>query len=201
MSYSQNDEEAVILKLIGNATKRRFLDIGAHDGKTFSNTRCLAERGWSGTLVEPSVAVFPALERNYADRKDMTLVNVAVVPSGPERKVRFYDARGDCIGTLDEGHRRLWESRAGLRYDPIEVTALSVAELLRRYPGPYAMLNLDVEGTNFELFEVMPLVSMGVIIACIEYQNKLQEIVALAEKQGFVKVHTTGENVILRRRS
>ncbi len=55
--YSQNDEERVILELVGDG-KGRFLDIGAFDGVMFSNTRALVERGWCGICVEPNPFTF-----------------------------------------------------------------------------------------------------------------------------------------------
>lgn len=58
--YSQNGEQEAILKIFGES-EGRFLDIGAYDGKTFSNTLALIERGWSGVLIEPSPNAFMAL--------------------------------------------------------------------------------------------------------------------------------------------
>ncbi len=51
--YSQNNEEKFILEHFKNR-KGKFLDIGAYDGKTFSNTFALVELGWSGLEIEAS---------------------------------------------------------------------------------------------------------------------------------------------------
>lgn len=50
--YSQNDEEAIIMRYFANRTGR-LLDIGAADGMTNSNSLALIERGWRAVLVEP----------------------------------------------------------------------------------------------------------------------------------------------------
>jgi hypothetical protein len=50
VSYSQNKEEEVILNYF-NGHVGTFVDLGANDGITFSNTRALAERGWKGVLI------------------------------------------------------------------------------------------------------------------------------------------------------
>lgn len=63
--YSQHNEEEVILDFFGNA-KGKFLDVGAHDGETHSNTLALAERGWAGVLMEPGHDAYEALWRRYA---------------------------------------------------------------------------------------------------------------------------------------
>ena len=209
MSYSQNDEEAVILSLLGAAAvPQRFLDIGAHDGVTFSNTRRLADLGWGGTLVEPSPAAFVALMRNYERFGDVELVHAAIVADGPQRMIRFYDAHGDMVSTFDEAHRTLWDGQRGhkvagpsvpsnVRFQPIQVAALSVVDLLTQYPGPYAVLNLDVEGANLELFSKLNLRALGVVVACVEYQDKRKEIELLAAGQGYRVTHSNTENLIL----
>lgn len=42
-----------------------FVEIGANDGIKHSNTRALAELGWSGLLVEPIKSVYEDLRHNY----------------------------------------------------------------------------------------------------------------------------------------
>lgn len=76
--YSQNNEEEVILKFFGETFKGRFLDVGAYDGKTESNTRKLFELGWNGVLVEPSPAQFCELLKLYGKDNRAVLVNAAV---------------------------------------------------------------------------------------------------------------------------
>jgi hypothetical protein len=66
--YSQFDEQDAILAAFGlqpwqtnlspGNTDGRFLDLGAWDPITFSNTRALVELGWSGVMIEPSPGPF-----------------------------------------------------------------------------------------------------------------------------------------------
>src|SRR5271157_1849364 len=105
--YSQNREEEFIVDLL-DAGKRtgHFLDIGAYDGKTFSNTLRLVELGWSGVCVEPSPTVFPALLKLHAGNERITLVNAAVTAANGF--IDFWDAGGDAISTTDQAHRAKW---------------------------------------------------------------------------------------------
>jgi len=50
--HSQNDEERHILDAFRGRPEGNFLDIGAYDGITLSNTYCLALKGWSGVCAE-----------------------------------------------------------------------------------------------------------------------------------------------------
>lgn len=207
MSYSQNNEEEVILSYLADkpALPKRFLDIGAHDGVSFSNTRALSDLGWGGTLVEPSPAPFSKLMDAYKGRTDVALVHAAVVPGVSPCMLEFADSGGDFVSTFDEEHRKLWAApgadgrRPGVKYQPIYVAGFSISSLMSRFPGPYTFVNLDVEGINFELFQQLRLQDLGVELICVEYQNKLQEIQLHAEKQGYEPIHVTSENVILRR--
>jgi FkbM family methyltransferase len=198
MSYSQGDEEVVICRLLEKETHRRFLDIGAHDGVTFSNTRALSDRGWSGVLVEPSSRPFVGLMQHY-DHRVGTLVNVAIVPNafvGP-KLVRWHDSRGDMISTMVDAHRATWSRDGKDHYQEVYVPVVTVGTLLERFPGPYSFINLDVEGLNWEVFCDLPLRELGVKVVCVEYQAKKNEITALAERQGYRCVHATTENLIL----
>ena len=41
-----------------------FVDIGAHDGKTFSNSLFFEGLGWNGVCVEPNPKIFKSLKNN-----------------------------------------------------------------------------------------------------------------------------------------
>jgi hypothetical protein len=50
MKYSQNNEQEIILNFF-NGRIGRYLDIGAFDGVSMSNTLALVELGWQGTAI------------------------------------------------------------------------------------------------------------------------------------------------------
>jgi hypothetical protein len=75
---SQCGEDGILRKifsLIGTTTKY-CVEFGAWDGKLFSNVySLLTNGGWTGTLIEGNPQKFPELERTYAGRSDLKLVN------------------------------------------------------------------------------------------------------------------------------
>jgi hypothetical protein len=81
---SQFGEDGVIAKLfevIGEQS-RWCVEFGAWDGKLFSNTYDLiANRGWSGVLIEGSRDKFSDLKRTYAGNPRAVCVNAIVQPS------------------------------------------------------------------------------------------------------------------------
>jgi hypothetical protein len=97
---STHNEDRFAIRYFGGAGnwtdgRRTFLEIGAFDGVTESNTsimeRCL---GWRGVLVEPNPRAFDALKA--AGRTHSTLVHACVEIN-------------QCVGSIS----RRWRGRAG----------------------------------------------------------------------------------------
>jgi hypothetical protein len=65
--YSQYGEEGIIEKILKDLSigKGTFLEFGAGDGVTLSNTRFLADAGWGGLCIEADENKFLKLEDSY----------------------------------------------------------------------------------------------------------------------------------------
>ena len=177
---SQYGEDAFILSFFG-AQKGRFLDVGAYDGHTFSNTGQLAERGWSGVCVEPSPSVFPHLAR-YHDLHDVLCLNAAVTVAA--KWMPFWDAKGDALSSVDGRHVEKF-SASGYPFERCWIRGVTWAQVLEGFPGPYDFLNIDVEGTNAELTLACPLDMIGVRLVCLEDDLGDQRDAVLARFRSF----------------
>ena len=104
--YTQNEEEKYIIGSLSSIVKGRFLDIGAHDGITFSSTRRLWELGWTGVYVEPCPDVLPSLIKNAGEHCKILPVAIGETCGIMD----FYSSGGDMVGTLSPKHVSLWES-------------------------------------------------------------------------------------------
>lgn len=195
--YSQNNEEAVILEALAGTPKGRFLDIGAYDGKTFSNTLRLAELGWSGVCVEPSPTVFPALLKLHGNNPDIMLVNCAVGVS--DDWLEFYDANGDAVSSSDVVHVGKW-STGNVKFTKFMLRALPVDLLFKTFGVDYTFINLDVESLNWALFQMIPWEQLkNLKVICVEHDGHHDAMAAVALKHGFKKIGFNGENLILAR--
>lgn len=199
MGYSQFGEEEIALDFFAKRgeAKRRFLDIGAHDGVSCSNTRRMAELGWGGTLVEPSPLAFAKLLQVYVSRTDINLANVGLVPAFTTRPLKFYESGGLFVGTFDDKHRDEWEGKQHVHYRPIYVGVMTIEGLCGALPGPYHFVSLDVEGINVELFRTIALRALGVELICVEHQGRQEEILATAASQGYGEHAQTEANILL----
>lgn len=196
--YTQNDEEPWILKSLDGITGS-FLDIGAYDGKTFSNTLRLVELGWSGVCVEPAPSIFATLFNLHKDNQNVQCVNAAIVDKGPTHLMRFSDANGDAVGSLNAQHVQKWGGV--INFKPFWLKPLTIGELLAHFTQDFAFVSIDVEGNSFDLFkEFMSTYNRpGLRCISVEYDDMRTECEAIAEAAGFKKVHMTGENLIFSR--
>jgi len=190
---SQYGEDGFILSFFG-AQKGRFLDVGAYDGHTFSNTGQLAERGWSGVCVEPSPSVFPYLMEYHQDH-DVRCVNAAVTPGGAWTSL--WDAKGDALSSVDGRHVEKF-SASGYPFQRCWICGVTWAQLLEGFPGPYDFLNIDVEGTNAELTLACPLDMIGARLVCLEddLTGERENVIARFRSFGYAEPKKIGGNLL-----
>jgi FkbM family methyltransferase len=202
--YSQNEEERVIKDYFKDF-KGTFLDIGANDGVTLSNTRALAEDGWCGVLVEPSPRAFARLEANY---------------SLLEKKGCFYLYRfaiGESNGTviLDESGPLLGRDDVSLVSTIVEKEKARFAKVVRYEKTPvecftwktfhnrlslknFDFVSIDAEGCDEIILKQMDF--SNTMCVCVEW-NSLPELrVSFSQiLKDFKIIYTSGENLIFAR--
>ena len=192
--YSQQDEEKIIVEYFGD-TIGRFLDIGAYNGKTFSNTYRLVEYGWQGVMVEPSPYNFVGLVNNMKGNKDLTLVNCALSKKS-EIKL-FYESCGDAISSLSEMHVRIWNQK---NYTGIFIKTITAEELFGLFGSQYDFINLDVEGNNIEVLDSFPAnVLENVSLLCVEYDGMADKVISRSVPHGLIEMYRNDTNIIMGR--
>lgn len=185
MTFSQGEEESIILSMDGVG---RYLDIGSYDGKTFSNIRALAERGWKGVCVEPAAYPFDVMVCDPPP--GATLVNALV---SDERGLTAFHYSRDALSTTSQAHRDRWADR--VTFTPVYVAAITIEDLLERFPGPYRFISIDTETTSMSLFrKIVPLLdSLETEMVAVEHDGETPHI------EGWRSVYRSGENEILQR--
>jgi FkbM family methyltransferase len=194
--YSQNNEEEVIVNFFyKNKNDGKFLDIGAYDGITLSNTYRLVELGWSGTCVEPSSVVFSKLLNTHKDNQKIKLVNAAITEKS--ELLRFYESNGDAIGTVVETHKDKWANSSGIKFRDVFIKTITMEELLSFSGYDFSFLNLDVEGLNLELVKMLPINKMKSLrLVCIEHDGNKDEIASYFGDR-WKEILCNSENIIL----
>lgn len=156
-----------------NPRSGTFIDFGAHDGITFSNT-CFFERvlGWSGILVEPNPNVFSKLQKN----RDTISINVGVGPKEESLQFLKYSGYGEMLSCFEtfaqpEHLKRIEEEQKshGFQIEKISVPLLSVTQILSKLSTRHInLLSIDVEGFELQILKSFPFDSTDVDVICLE---------------------------------
>lgn len=193
--YSQNNEELFILEHFADKPGR-FLDIGAFDGKTFSNTLALVERGWSGVCIEPSPSVFVSLLKQHGENPRIKLLNAAVTVMGGF--FTFYDSGGDAISSTLEAHAKKWAAGYGTKFASYDVFTVALDELFNQYGFDFDFINLDIEGCSFAMFQHLPIARLAkTTCLCVEHDGNINAAIQKGSEWGFRMLTSNGENIIL----
>ena len=186
---SQNNEEEIILTHF-KEFKGRFLDVGAYDGITFSNTFALAALGWAGVCIEPAPSIFGNLLNLHYENKKIDCVNAALATR--PGLIKFYDDLGGAVATTSELHKAKWHM---VNFRPMYACGITMDDVINTFGGGFDMINLDVEGTNIELLKTIPL--DGVKLICVEYDGMADQVIEYCK--GFREISRNGENIIMAR--
>lgn len=202
MIFSQNNEQEVILDYFKNQPEGCFLDIGANDGQTLSNSRALALSGWSGVCVEPAPDPFQKLETLY----DGSKVLVFECAIGKENGKMPFHISGSHLHKGDSGLLSTLEPDEMKRWQGTEQFVESEVDVLT-WPSFYAgcsvktfdFISIDAEGLDFFILKEMNLKEMATKLVCVEWNsNKMMKSAfhSIFTHFGFRPIHTNFENLI-----
>jgi FkbM family methyltransferase len=149
-----------------------FMDIGAYDGITYSNSYIFERLGWRGICMEPLPGVFNRLRENRrCDCYQAALAGFSDSQAGFIHAVGV-DTLSGLESEMAEGHED-WIAREGGRPEHIAVKAVTFPELMARYPQIRTVdfLSLDVEGAEMSILRTIDFETydFGLItVECIE---------------------------------
>ncbi len=199
--YSQNKEEQVILNYF-KGRKGTFLDLGANDGSTLSNTRALALSGWGGTLVDMVELCVNELHAKYGHREDIQIIDKAIgLKAG---KVKMYEG-GDHLGndygllsTIKKGELNRWRGSKWDNFTETTADAITVPMLvdMLKYKT-YNFISIDVEGMDYDVLRQLNLKALGCELLCVEWNSKeANKYIKYCGLFGLKEIHRNGENLI-----
>lgn len=198
MPFSQNAEEQHILNYFGDFVGT-FLDLGANDGETFSNTRALALRNWRGCFVEPSPKAFEKLKAMYEGRQGFYIYPFAIASHNGKAVL---NESGPLINSRDVAlvstfHQSEMERfKRTVTYQPIEVKTFRWKTFLNRVPiKKFDFISIDCEGQDLDILSQMDLKDTRCI--CLEWNGK-EDLKKEFERHlsGFSLIYTSGENLL-----
>jgi FkbM family methyltransferase len=139
-------------KYFGYPFTGTFVEVGAYDGESFSNTSCLADSGWKGLYIEP-VYDYYQLCLNRHKNNNVEVINCAV--SSNEGEVDIYI--GGALTTLDTEHVKMfseieWSKNQQFIKEKINVLRLDTLLSTYNIQQYFDVLVVDVEGKEQDVF-------------------------------------------------
>lgn len=172
---------------IGFKTNGTFIEIGAFDGESWSNTSTLADLGWRGTYVEPIPEYATVCTRRHTPNPPISVLQVAV--GADRRKITLSKGRQITTGDPDflELYNRADWARGYHTGDTVEVQQITLEDVFRlskiTTPRECDILVIDVEGMEWEVLRNFPITKYLPKMVIIELEDNHPSIALLPEEQ------------------
>jgi FkbM family methyltransferase len=197
--YSQNQEEIYIIDYFKDF-KGTLLDIGANDGKTFSNSLRLIEMGWKGYLVEPSPKAFSKLTELHKGNANVECLQIAIGQNNETAVLHesgwHLEHRTDValLSSLKKEETKKWK-RVKFEDSQVEVinyktfTDLVVVK-------DFDFITIDAEGMDWEILSQIDLTNCKLV--CVETNSiETEKYIDYCKGFGMRLVYKNAENIIM----
>lgn len=140
---------------LGRRSDGVYVEVGAYDGISWSNTSCLAELGWRGILAEPVPEFAELCRKRYEDKLEVTVVQTAIGDSNETVELTVGSALTTANTDLLKEYKGLsWTQRAMRSSKKVQVEQMKLDELLEGndISAGFDVLSVDVEGYEAAVF-------------------------------------------------
>ena len=188
-------QDMLVYELLGKKDNGIFIDIGANDGLTISNTYFLEKNcDWSGIAIEPIPSIFEKLKSN----RSCDVIHGCVTPKSG--KAKFLELVGglNMLSTLSFNNtgltaRRLRKNakRSNSTINEIDVECYTLHSLAEKYNLKYVdFLSIDTEGGELEILKSINFDKLPVKIISVENNYYTRDIRNHLESCGFLYLGT-----------
>lgn len=172
------------------STECFFVDVGAHDGITYSNSGFMElDLGWSGICIEPHPDVFPKLQQN----RNCKLINCCVSEINDEIEflvlAGYTEMLSGILSKYDPKHIERINNELsyyGGVSTVVNVQSRTLTSILDEHNiTSVDYLSVDVEGSELSVLKSLDLNKCNVHIISVEnagYSNNVREYL---EKNGY----------------
>ena len=146
-SYSQDGEDRILARVFERRAAGRYVDVGAHHPRRFSNTYLLYRQGWSGINIDATPGSMQAFRRERP--RDINLeMGVAEQPG----MLQFHLFDEPALNTFDAALAKRLHTQGPYRLQKVcNIPVAPLRDVLRRHlPAGAAvdLLTIDVEGVD-----------------------------------------------------
>jgi len=175
--HGQYHQDRFVAEFLDQQTGGFFVDIGANDGISFSNTYYFEKNlNWSGLAFEPH----PDVYRRLASVRTCTTINAGVGPHNAILKFSCVNAGAAMLSgftdTFNNSHRRRCQRevrKAGTTIREIDVPTVKLSAVMaEQQRSVIDYLSLDTEGGEFEILRSIDFDQLHVRCLSVENNSK-----------------------------
>lgn len=150
-SYSQEGEDMILRRFVGDGSIGFYIDIGAHHPYRFSNTYFLYHKGWRGINIDPLPGAMELFK--ICRPRD---INLTLGIAATDGALNYFMFNEPALNTFD---KNLAKSRESHQYKIIDNQVIPVTRLetiLENHQHQFRsidLLTVDVEGLDLEVLQ------------------------------------------------
>lgn len=188
-STSQNCQDLLVLSFTNFKRGGFFVEFGAADGKSLSNTWLLEKRfAWKGIIAEPTQSYEKRLRMNRS-----CSVDTRCVWSTSGELVQFREARNRVLSTIDRFSSLDMHAEARQEGVTYPVATVSLEDLLLEHHAPASpdFLSIDTEGSEYEILRAFDFNRWRFKLICCEhaYTAAREQLHDLFTSNGYRRIH------------
>ena len=188
--YSQYKQDKCANILFWGKKNGVFLDIGANDGISLSNTYFFEkEKKWTGICIEPNPKIFKKLQIN----RDCILDNCCI--SGDERQVTFRIVNGisnmlsGILDFFDAEHIARIEQEInvyGGDYEDVPIMCKTIENIVSKYDiTKIDYCSIDTEGAEFQIIKSIDFDKFSIKSFSVENNNGDKAVRNYLKQKGY----------------
>lgn len=185
---------------LGQRSDGYFVEVGAFDGESFSNSSCLADKGWGGLLIEPVPEFAKRCGIRHKSNKRISVVEAAVgVQEGWMQMV--------VAGALSSGNSKLlkaystipWAENAMKSSSEIRVPVRRLDNLLEEAGEDVSidLLIVDTEGTEADVFASFDLARWRPAMIIVELCDTHKDLSSVAAGDRYLLLDLTEKKYLV----
>lgn len=189
-SKSQIKQDLFVLSELNFKTDGFFVEFGATDGVSLSNTYLLEkEFNWKGILAEPGKCWHGPLEKNRT-----AYIEKDCVWNKTGEDLEFQEADSSTLSTVVGFGDTDAHSSTRTTGNSYTVTTISLNDLLKKYNAPKMIdyLSIDTEGSEYIILNSFNFEDYKFRVITVEhnYTELREKIFKLLSSKGYKRVHT-----------
>lgn len=187
-SKAQISQDLFVLDCLKNKREGFFIEFGATDGVSLSNTYLLEkEYEWNGIVVEPAKNWEQSLKENRN-----CIIDNRCVWSESGKMLAFNETVNGTLSTLELFNDADYHSEKRKDKKMYQVETISLNDLLRDHNAPSDIdyLSIDTEGSEFEILNTFNFSEFNVNIITVEHNftARRTDIFNLLISKGYKRV-------------